>query len=204
MENFKQRMIKLLNIIGTVGAITINNIEDIYKQNYKKYLHYNSDEVNGIKDGFPLTELDFILQELKVIENSIGEESFTDKKRIEIYLKKLQSRKIELSNIESLPPQQTETENVIKHPFSDPDNFELFKYFLENWKQPKTDKSKFTYFFDYLTRIKKEVFSQRQFFTFIASYCSISISKNRQSNAINGGKDEYLKQLEQQFDKQKP
>jgi len=56
MENFKQRIYKELIITKTVGSITINNIEDIYKQNYKRYLYLNSDEVevNGklVSDKF--------------------------------------------------------------------------------------------------------------------------------------------------------
>ena len=53
--------------------------------------------------------MDFILQELKVIENATGKESFKEKKQIELYLKQLQSRKNELSNIESSQPHQTES-----------------------------------------------------------------------------------------------
>ena len=90
---------------------------------------------------------------------------------------------------------KTETSNIdnsIVHPFTITENFELFKFFIERWKEPNTERSKFTYFFDYFKAEKKEIFSQKQFFEFVSEFVKIKISNKRQANAINNSKNDYL------------
>ena len=93
--------------------------------------------------------------------------------------------------------------NETDNPFTDPNNFELFYYFLENWKQPNSEKSKYTYFFDYFKDYKNEVFSQKQFFIFVEDFTKKTIAKQRQSGATRSGFDDYLKDLEIRFNKKK-
>jgi hypothetical protein len=98
-------------------------------------------------------------------------------------------------------------DEIIEHPFKDENNFKLFKYFVNNWKQSNTELSRYTYFFNFFREREKpkpkEHFSEKDFFSFVKRFKNIEISLRKQKNAIRTSYDDYLQHLESEFNELK-
>lgn len=104
-------------------GLGLDNVNQIYKKNYNTFLFYNSDNVQidgkklstfekaiyfyncdideiittcDTKDGFPLTELDFVEYQLKIFTIDLEGKDFKQNELIKIYRDFLNKKKKEL------------------------------------------------------------------------------------------------------------
>jgi hypothetical protein len=152
-KNYKPKRIR-----KQVSRISVNNIDEVYRQNYNQFLYSNSDNVeingevvndrmkrilmlfpredgkpniktataDGLKDGFPLTELDFIDSERQYIILT-GKEDITLKKQIILYLEHISTREQDLNSIDTNPP------DYPREIFVSQEAFRLFQYLSKEY-----------------------------------------------------------------------
>jgi len=152
--NFKERMLKHINTVNTKFLFSyikpdFSNLDKVYQNNLNLWFCDNSDEKttkdsksiemrNGIllnpdniifsktKDGFELTEIDFINDQIKEI-NKLDFESltFAEKKQFETYKSFLINKQNPPQQVESVKPDEVKKE-LYNHIFKD-NAFEVFE-----------------------------------------------------------------------------
>ena len=171
---------KKMKIRQAVGAITLDNVREVYQKNFNQFLYMNSDNVeingeivnskmqralmllpneqgepnvktafaDGIREGFPITELDFIEHECSyVLEEDVDE--FKLKKQVRLYLEYINKR---------VQQQQNEVQTSFDYPplsatdFISKTEFDYFKYLCENLNV--RGKKRWTYIYNELKESK--------------------------------------------------
>jgi len=135
--------------------------------------------VSGLKEGFPLTEMDFIEFEKGYIELK-GIDKYKLKKQVQTYLDYLNLRGAELQNTRVTGESQTSL-SFQESPFVEHSHFDAFMYLQANFNVK--EKIRWTYIYELLTDKMKIGVSQAKFFTYINdNFEKVAKRKNENAN----------------------
>jgi hypothetical protein len=141
---------------------------------------------NQIRDGFPITEKDFIFDERVMLEN-FTTTKFKLRKQIELYTTYLDKREREIVKFGESPFIYPPIGNT---PFAFNDQYELFKRLNDNFNH--TDKIRWTHLYNYMKYKTKIKISEPKFFDFINEYFE-TVARRIQQNANS---DKYYDHLD--------
>ena len=177
-----------------------NNESIITTENWNKSrLEFFNQRMNIYKDSFSQTEkIELEIEQLNKKEFETDQHKILKKRYLDLLNENLNKKK------EDFKDDNQKQENEFAHPFSIPNNFDLFKY-LDKWFKPES-KAKYTYIFDFIKdRQKLEVtLNEQLYFEYIAKlkpHLGLK-SLRAQATATNEEKQKLVETLYQDYLKQ--
>ena len=153
---------------------------------------------NNIKDGFPITEIDFIKTELEK-SRFLHCKSFKEEKQLELWIKKLNEKLVSLSTTIQEPEIIDTSKDLpeIEQPFSSQRIKDLFDY-LNEWYKDGTN-AKYTYIFDLIKENEQPLLNVALYFEYCIKITGKRMNARPQSTATSDKKKDEIKRLYNDF-----